>query len=423
MLQKEGPALYLRTDGGTMVQVVLLDINGMEECLPKRTPTEELIAVMDRDYSAFSRELTRLREEHPLFEEREMVYWEDYVDFVAKAQALLPLLAEIDYAAAFILSHRLNAVLQIPDDQSASVLLEAGTLILHNMEEPILSQVRLRNIFEIAFDDYERGTQRDRFEAVEQAWPGLLDRFFLARCLPAEGGDPPIGSRWEYSPDSLYELYLTELSLYFRQSAQRIARCENCWHYFIPKTKKKTLYCDREFDSAPCKKAGPNLKRKLGPEYDGALRIYKQLHARMAERLERYVTAPEEKRSNLFPMTLAKYDEWITIAGRARMDYLSEKISSEEFLQTIDVYGELSSYQTTKAELVDPRNTEWRRRVQRDINFNPATAYQNMMLLDLRQGENSQWQIFTPEDIAKMERAGQKSLREKYKSEENDDKP
>ena len=37
------------------------------------------------------------------------------------------------------------------------------------------------------------------------------------------------------------------------------------------------------------------------------------------------------------------------------------------------------------------------------------------MLLDLRQGENSQWQYFTPEEQAKMARAGQESLREKYK--------
>ena len=100
------------------------------------------------------------------------------------------MLAEIDYAAAFVLGHRLNAVLQIPNDQSASFLLESGALILHNLEEPILSQVRLRNIFEISFDDYERGTQRDRFETVEQAWPGLLNRFLLVRCLP-HGVAPP----------------------------------------------------------------------------------------------------------------------------------------------------------------------------------------------------------------------------------------
>lgn len=415
MLQKEGPALYLRTDGMSMVQVILVDANGREECLPRRTPAEELIAVMDRDYSAFSREVTRLREEHPLFEACELVYWEDFRDFVTKVQALISVLAEIDYAAAFVLSHRLNAVLQIPDDQSASFLLESAALILHNMEEPILSQVRLRNIFEIAFDDHERGTQRDRFEAVEQICPGLLDRFFLARCLPDESGDQPLGSRWEYSPANLYELYLTELSLYFRQSTQRIVRCENCWHYFTPKTKKETLYCDREFDGVSCKKAGPNLKRKLMPEYDGALRIYKQLHARMAERLDRYLTAPEEGRTNLFPMTLAQYDEWITMAGNARMDYLSDKISSEEFLQTIDVYEELSSYETTKTELVDPRNTKWRRRILHDINFDPAKDYHSFMLLDLRDGENSQWQFFTQEDQAKMERAGLESLREKYK--------
>ena len=74
------------------------------------------------------------------------------------------------------------------------------------LEEPIRTQVCLRNILEMTFDGMER-------------------------------------------------------ALYFQQDKQRIARCDYCWGWFIPKTKKATRYCDRVTDGFLCKQRGARFKR------------------------------------------------------------------------------------------------------------------------------------------------------------------
>ena len=44
--------------------------NGTEEYLSAATPAKDLIAAAEIDYREYRREIKRLREEHPLFEER-----------------------------------------------------------------------------------------------------------------------------------------------------------------------------------------------------------------------------------------------------------------------------------------------------------------------------------------------------------------
>lgn len=415
MMRKRGPAIHVETDGGAGIQVVLIHEDGTETRLPKRTPAEDLLIAMDRDYSSYRRKITTLEDDHSLFEGDFDVSVPAYAKFVAEARHLTAELEKLDPAAFFVMGARLDAALRIPDDGSAMFLLQSKGRILKILEEPITAQIRLRNIFELAFDDHERGTQRERFEAVESAYPGLLDRFLQVRRLPETEGDVPFGPRLAYSPIGLYELYVIELILYFQQERQRIVRCENCWRYFIPKTKKETLYCDRVTNGVSCKKAGPNWKRKVGPEYDEALKIYDQLRARMSERLARYMNAAEWRRGDLFPMSIAEYDDWITLAHSTRIDYLSGKLTAEEFLKKIDIYSELESYTAERKDTVSPDATDWRFRIRHDLNFDPLKDFEPMMVLDLREGDSgAAWQYFERDDLAKLSRGGQESLHKKY---------
>ena len=96
-------------------------------------------------------------------------------------------------------------------------LLNAAEELLHVLEEPIRTQVCLRNILEMTFDGMER-------------------------------------------------------ALYFQQDKQRIARCDYCWGWFIPKTKKATRYCDRVTDGFPCKQRGARFKRNLVEDRTGRSR-------------------------------------------------------------------------------------------------------------------------------------------------------
>lgn len=416
-VRRKNPAIHLLTDTGPEIEIVLVDQDGEEHALPKRTPAEDLILAMDRDYSEYRAAIRHLYDTHPLFEESLDVSEADFVDLVTESLLLPSMLKDIDPVAFFVLGARLDRSLRKMDDGSALFLLQAGAELLRILEEPIQAQIRLRNIFEITFDDYERGTQRDRYDALMHTWPGQIDRFFLCRRIPAQSGAHPLGSQLEYNVFGLYDLYMTELFLYFQQDKQRIARCECCWKYFIPKTKSETLYCDRLTDGKTCKKIGPNLKRKLGPEHDGALAAYNRLRERMAERLERYEVALPQDKHKLFPMDAAKYADWLALAHKARAEYRDEIISAEEFLRRIDVYGDLESYSAEKQESPSPKDTFWRKSVQRDIDFDPQWRYPPMLYLELGKDPNPQWEYRSTEEQIKMARGGLESLMKKYKKE------
>ena len=217
----------------------------------------------------------------------------------------------------------------------------------------------------------------------------------------------------EYSPRSIYELYILTLNLYFQQNKQRIARCQCCGKYFIPATKKETLYCSRVFEGRACRQLGPNLKRKLGPESDEALKKYKQLRDRMFERMSRFETAAEWDRKNLFQIDSVKYSEWLDMAHSARREYLDGGLTAEEFLRRIDIYNDLDDHMAEKKETPPPQESKWRRKVESSIDFDPETAYPPMMVLDLSNGP-AEWQYFTAEELKQMAKGSGASLQERF---------
>ena len=65
----------------------------------------------------------------------------------------------------------------------------------------------------------------------------------------------------------------------------------------------------------------------------------------------------------------------------------------------------------------DPRSSEWRRLVERNINFDPTKRYQDMMYLNLGKGSETQWEIISAEAQIKADHEGHESLRDKYRKE------
>ena len=215
-----------------------------------------------------------------------------------------------------------------------------------------------------------------------------------------------------FAVNSIFGLRLLELALYFQQDNQRIARCDYCWGWFIPKTKKVTRYCDRVTDGYPCKQRGARFKRNLVEEQDGALKICNQLRDRMYARLLRWQDAAPSERDGLIPMDYDQYDAWSENARLARIEYLKGKLTAEEFLRRVDVTQELTSYETDKAELVE--ETDWQRLVARRYSFDPAKHYPEVMqVLDLRVPE-PRWELYTADDLRREDQKGHQSLRKKY---------
>lgn len=400
------PRLLLVEVGEGRFSTVLQHGDGTVKRLPVTTSAKDLITAAEIDYGPYRREIKRLREEHPLFAARLDIPVADFEDFVTETLLLPSMLQKIDPVGFFALGVLLDQVLQREDDGSALFLLDAAQELLHVLEEPICTQIYLRNILEMAFDGRERATQKERFEKLCQIYP-QIGRL----CDPASLPDVEQGQR-VFRANSVFGLRMLELALYFQQDKQRIARRDYCWGWFIPKTKKVTRYCDRVTDGFPCKKRGARFKRNLVEDEDGALKLCNQLRDRMYARLLRWQDAAPDERDKLIPMDYEQYEAWSENARLARMEYLKGKLTAEEFLRQIDTTHELESYEVDKAELAE--GTHWQRMVAGDFAFDADTHYPEMMqVLDLGEAE-PKWELYTADDLRREDQKGHQSLRERY---------
>lgn len=400
--------LFLAETGNGRFSVVLHHGNGTEEHLSAATPAELLIAASEIDYTDYRREVERLWDEHPLFEERLDIPVTDLEDFVVDALLLPSMLQERDPVSFFLLGELLHRSLQMQDDGSASFLLKAGHQILRILREPFRVQTYLRNVLEVTFDGMERFSQQERFEKLRRTYPDVAQL-----CDPALLDHVPEGRR-VFSAHNLFGLYLLELALYFHQEKQRIARCDYCWRYFIPKTKKATRYCDQVTDGQSCKQRGANLTRLEATEKDEALLVCKKLRDRMYSRLIRWQDATPSERDRLIPMNYEQYEAWSENARLARLAYLQGELTAEAFLQKIDATHELENYEVGKAELKTEASA-WQKRVASSWAFDRESFYpESIMVLDATPGKKGEWEVLTRDELLRRVQKGHQSLREKY---------
>ena len=402
-----GAELYLMEMGDGRFSIFLRDDRTQTQ-MPAMTPAETLLAFSELDYTDYREVVRWLRDEHPLFEERIDIPVSNYEDFVGEAILLTPDLHEIDPVSGFVVTDILHRMLQIEDDDTAMFLLTSGQRILRALEEPLRVQTYLRNIMEVTFDGTAGLTPAEQYEKLRAVYSDI------ARIC-----DPAILPRQEenrlFRLRSLMELRLLVLALYFEQDSQRISRCDYCWGYFIPKTKKATRYCDRVTDGQSCKQRGANLARLDKTSEDEALLVYKKLRDRMYSRLLRWQDAAPSERSNLILMDYEQYDQWSENARLAREEYVRGNLTAEEFLRKIDTTRELTSCEAGKIDLSDGPS-RWQRLVARDFRFDPERyfpekmAYLNWNLDD----PDPQWQILTADDLRREAQKGHQSLKEKY---------
>lgn len=412
MDKKRKPGIYLLTDTGETVELILVWLDGQETHLHGQSPAEELVSFVNFDFSSYRASVERLWEEHDVFEERSEVPYEDYEDFTRQAIPLAGQLAEIMPAAYWDVLYYLDPATKLLDDGQPIFASRKAFAVLNALRRPYFLQNRMKNMFEIGFADFERGTQRDRFRALEDTWPGLIDRAFPIRFLTG-GSGAPIGGVSEYVLRDLYELLLAELSLYFQQNRQRIARCENCWRYFVPRTEAESRYCYGEVDGRPCKQEGAKRMRRFRAETDEALAIYERLRRRLEERANRLELAGPDGENHLLPFSRTQYEAWLDGAREAKKEYQAGGISAEEFLRRIDMDGELASRKAARDTLPEPDRTPWRDYIKRDMDFIPGKRFTDMLYLDLS-ADDPAWTMITAEEQIRKARGGHASLHDRY---------
>lgn len=285
-------------------------------------------------------------------------------------------------------------------------LLTSGQQILRVMEEPLRVQTYLRNIMEVTFDSTAGASPAEQYEKLRAVYTDI------ARiCDPAKLPrlEEPLSIRLR----SLMELWMLVLALYFDQDNQRICRCDYCWGYFIPKTKKANRYCDRVTDGQSCKQRGANLARLDKTSEDEALLVYKKLRDRMYSRLLRWQDAPPTERERLIPMDYEQYDRWSENARLAREECVQGTLTAEEFLRRIDTTHEPTNYEVGKVDLPDGPGM-WQRLVVRDFRFDPERYFPEEMIHLNLSDPDPQWKLLTADGLRREAQKGHQSLKEKY---------
>ena len=401
--------LYVQTENESTMDILMVTPEGKKKRITNVDPVRDLIKVVEIDYSIYRKRVMQLQN-LPLFQEKLDIAMSEYEELVNTAKRIPNLIEKIDPIGAFVVRRRIEMILQHPDDGSALYLLESGWWIVQALMEPVVTQLRLRNIFEVAFANTERKTQAERYRILREIYPQLFRYYFKVKRLTAEDGDMPFGNKVEYSINTLLELRLLELEMYFRQPS-RIARCAHCWGYFMPKTKKETLYCDREWDDGKtCKQLGPNAQRRIDQYNDNALAIFEVPRKRMGARYERFMDSGEQMNTE-FMLNIDGYFDWSDEARQARMDYLDGKITAEDFIRRIDKYGELSDFISQKTAQ-DTGESVLERMVKQNLSFDPERRYFDILTLDLGEA-NPQWKTVTAEEWLKREQGNRRPLAER----------
>ncbi|MBQ7178706.1 MAG: hypothetical protein IJS08_14925, partial [Victivallales bacterium] len=103
-----------------------------------------------------------------------------------------------------------------------------------------------------------------------------------------------------------------------------------------------------------------------------------------------------------------EFEAWDAEARIAREAYLARQITVEEFLRRVGYDGEVNS-----ARLEESDEGQWRKCVERELNFDPWMEYSNMMTFDLA-AELPRWEIIPATERVRNAQGEHRSLRDRY---------
>lgn len=193
-----------------------------------------------------------------------------------------------------------------------------------------------------------KGYRRSRIENTSQhfgraaiAWQVVMDALEqmsqgLQPDFPYKGAlyftVKPFGkpAKFLFRSEEFYYYFLLQHLL---ESNTRICKCQFCGRYFVPRTKHKTLYCDRIVrDGKTCKEIAPYLKRKERVAACKVLSLFKQSKGTMYQRVYRAIYDKDE---SVVDMIRGQYDAWLNAAIQTRDRYLAGELTAEEAMTMI----------------------------------------------------------------------------------------
>ena len=139
--------------------------------------------------------------------------------------------------------------------------------------------------------------------------------------------DKTLTAEYQFRSEEQYYIFLLQ---HFLLSDPKVAVCQYCGRFFIPKTRKKTRYCDRIIrDGKTCKQIAPHMTHKERTASSRVLTEYNRVKDMLLHRLDRTC---EDKRSSPIDLTYADFCKWQKAASDARCRFLVGEITEDETL-------------------------------------------------------------------------------------------
>lgn len=140
------------------------------------------------------------------------------------------------------------------------------------------------------------------------------------------------GMEQEYYIRTVLEYYILLVNKFLEMNPN-VQRCKCCGNFFVTKTKRKTLYCDRALykGGKTCKDVAPKAMQKYLAKNDEIIKAYDKTKNKMYKRLQRTETFGETEKS----INYEEYSDWLFKAQQAKKDYRDGKLSAENTLKII----------------------------------------------------------------------------------------
>ena len=304
-----------------------LTAEGGEVKLKATTVADEVILLSElifRPYAQMVDELRDMFSDAHVEETSEEHFGEDGVDeglFSVALQKVYDLLTALDKTNKLhgTLTRLMLEDAVPPDDGSAWWMIQAGQTIT----EKLSASMDLQFLANQALYDIRCGNALD--------YENKYAFFAEAEFTQIYTLDKKLTVQYRFR--SIIDYYRF-MMMRFLEASPNVALCECCGRYFIPKTRKKTLYCDRVIKNGKtCKELAPAQKHKLQAKNDEVIQAFDRAKQKMYKRYDRAKDSPHDLEKGI---TYDEFYEWLDRATAARYAYLKDRISAEEAWKIIE---------------------------------------------------------------------------------------
>lgn len=309
--------LHMRIgNNGNLERVLSVDGNHIE--LPTVNLVDEILSIAETDNSNYVIAMNYLSKVSKEFENTEGL--EDgakvFDNFIRSVNIIVKGLIE----SIPVLGYLMRQTIQMKwyDDYEATLLEKVNSII-----EMFHHYLFVSTELEFLLSDLSQGKELD----------------FEERCNIFKYGE--ITTAYTHTKDGLQQEYYirTVLEYYillvnkFLEMNPNVQRCKCCGNFFVTKTKRKTLYCDRALykGGKTCKDVAPKAMQKYLAKNDEIIKAYDKAKNKMYKRLQRTETFGETEKS----ISYDEYADWLFKAQQAKKDYRNGKLSAKNTLKII----------------------------------------------------------------------------------------